>query len=101
MPPIAAILTPIPLDYSLMTTHEHNALSRASSSYLRSALHQPVRWHEWGQEAFDLAKRENKPILLDIAAVWGHWCHVMDRETSKAPETAAIIHENFIALKVD
>ena len=84
-----------------MTTHEHNALSRASSSYLRSALHQPVRWHEWGQEAFDLAKKENKPILLDIGAVWCHWCHVMDRESYEAPETAAIINEHFIAIKVD
>jgi uncharacterized protein YyaL (SSP411 family) len=89
------------LDYSLMTTHEHNALSRASSSYLRSALHQPVRWHEWGQEAFDLAKKENKPILLDIGAVWCHWCHVMDRESYEAPETAAIINEHFVAIKVD
>src|SRR5258708_12355744 len=84
-----------------MTAHEHNALSHASSSYLRSAMHQPIRWHEWGQEAFDLATRENKPILLDIGAVWCHWCHVMDRESYEAPETAAIINENFIPIKVD
>ncbi len=85
----------------MMTTQEHNALSHASSSYLRSAMHQPVRWHEWGQEAFDLATRENKPILLDIGAVWCHWCHVMDRESYESPEVAAIINENFIAVKVD
>src|SRR5258708_10284674 len=90
-----------PLNYLLMTTHEHNALSHASSSYLRSAMHQPVRWREWGQEAFDLAAREIKPILLDIGAVWCHWCHVMDRESYEAPETAAIINEHFIAIKVD
>ena len=56
-----------------------NSLSQASSAYLRSAMHQPIQWHEWGEEAFATAQRENKPILLDIGAVWCHWCHVMDR----------------------
>ena len=46
-----------------------------------SAMHQPVRWYQWGPEAFAAAQRENKPILLDIGAVWCHWCHVMDRES--------------------
>ena len=78
-----------------------NALSRASSSYLRSAMHQPIRWHEWGQEAFAVAQRENKPILLDIGAVWCHWCHVMDRESYDSPEIAQIVNERFIAVKVD
>jgi uncharacterized protein len=78
-----------------------NSLEHASSSYLRSAMHQPVRWHEWGEEAFETAKRENKPILLDIGAVWCHWCHVMDRESYEDPETAQIINERFVAVKVD
>src|SRR5947207_5152711 len=78
-----------------------NSLEHASSSYLRSAMHQPVRWHEWGEEAFETAKRENKPILLDIGAVWCYWCHVMDRESYEDPETAQIINERFIAVKVD
>src|SRR5262252_5385388 len=78
-----------------------NSLSQASSSYLRSAMHQPIHWHEWGQEAFETAKRENKPILLDIGAVWCHWCHVMDRESYENPEIAQIINEHFIAIKVD
>jgi hypothetical protein len=64
-----------------VSTETLNSLSHASSSYLRSAMHQPVQWHEWGEEAFEKAKRENKPILLDIGAVWCHWCHVMDRES--------------------
>src|SRR5271169_2298268 len=78
-----------------------NSLSRASSSYLRSAMHQPIRWNEWGDEAFATAKRENKPILLDIGAVWCHWCHVMDRESYESAETAEIINREFIAVKVD
>jgi len=74
-----------------------NALSRASSAYLRSAMHQPVRWREWGEEAFAVAERENKPVLLDIGAVWCHWCHVMDRESYESDETAEIINRDFIA----
>ena len=64
-------------------------------------MHQPIRWHEWGEEAFATAARESKPILLDIGAVWCHWCHVMDRESYDSPEIAAIINERFIAVKVD
>jgi uncharacterized protein len=64
-------------------------------------MHQPVRWHEWGDEAFEIAKQENKPILLDIGAVWCHWCHVMDRESYEDPEVAQILNERFVAIKVD
>jgi uncharacterized protein len=84
-----------------MTTTTLNSLSRASSAYLRSAMHQPIQWHEWGDEAFAAAQRENKPMLLDIGAVWCHWCHVMDRESYDDPEVAAIVNEHFIAVKVD
>jgi len=64
-------------------------------------MHQPIQWHEWGAEAFEAAQRENKPILLDIGAVWCHWCHVMDRESYDDPAIAAIVNEHFIAVKVD
>jgi uncharacterized protein YyaL (SSP411 family) len=64
-------------------------------------MHQPVEWHEWGTEAFARAAREDKPILLDIGAVWCHWCHVMDRESYEDPQLAAVINQNFIAVKVD
>ncbi|HKN17534.1 MAG TPA: thioredoxin domain-containing protein [Candidatus Sulfotelmatobacter sp.] len=84
-----------------MTTTTLNSLARASSAYLRSAMHQPIRWHEWGEEAFASAQRDNKPMLLDIGAVWCHWCHVMDRESYEDPEVAAIVNEHFIAVKVD
>jgi len=78
-----------------------NALASAASAYLRSAMHQPVQWMEWGEAAFDRAASEDKPILLDIGAVWCHWCHVMDRESYENAETARIINEYFIAVKVD
>ena len=64
-------------------------------------MHQPIRWHEWGEAAFATAQRENKPMLLDIGAVWCHWCHVMDRESYDDPEVAQIVNDNFIAVKVD
>jgi len=80
---------------------EGNSLSQSSSSYLRSARHQPVQWHAWGEAAFQRAQAEDKPILLDIGAVWCHWCHVMDRESYENPETAALINQHFVAVKVD
>jgi uncharacterized protein YyaL (SSP411 family) len=78
-----------------------NMLDLSASSYLRSARFQPVQWHPWGEQAFALAQAEDKPILLDIGAVWCHWCHVMDRESYENPELAAILNEHFIAIKVD
>jgi hypothetical protein len=78
-----------------------NLLDHSASAYLRSARHQPVQWHAWGDAAFARAQAENKPILLDIGAVWCHWCHVMDRESYEDPEIAALINERFIAMKVD
>jgi uncharacterized protein len=84
-----------------MSSTVSNQLAQASSSYLRSAMHQPIHWHEWGEAAFEQAKRENKPVLLDIGAVWCHWCHVMDRESYDDPKIAELINQNFIAMKVD
>ncbi len=78
-----------------------NSLAQASSAYLRSAMHQPIQWHEWGEEAFAAAQRDNKPVLLDIGAVWCHWCHVMDRESYENAEVAEIINREYIAVKVD
>jgi hypothetical protein len=82
-------------------TDSVNSLANSASSYLRSAMHQPVAWHEWGPEAFARAVAEDKPILLDIGAVWCHWCHVMDRESYENASLARVINEHFIAVKVD
>jgi uncharacterized protein len=79
----------------------NNQLEHSASSYLRSARHQPVRWNAWGEAAFARAQAEDKPILLDIGAVWCHWCHVMDRESYEDAEIAALINELFVAVKVD
>lgn len=78
-----------------------NRLKDSASPYLRSAAHQPIDWYEWGESAFGRAKSEDKPILLDIGAVWCHWCHVIDRESYENAETAKIINEHFVPVKVD
>jgi uncharacterized protein YyaL (SSP411 family) len=78
-----------------------NRLKNSASPYLRSAAHQPVDWHEWGEEAFAHARAEGKPILLDIGAVWCHWCHVIDRESYENPEIAAMINQFYVPVKVD
>ncbi|MFY9527687.1 MAG: thioredoxin domain-containing protein [Candidatus Acidiferrales bacterium] len=78
-----------------------NRLQKSASPYLRSAAHQPVDWHEWGEEAFGKARAEGKPILLDIGAVWCHWCHVIDRESYENPDLAGIINKFYVPVKVD
>ncbi len=90
-------------DHAAEYSHSHasNDLQHAASSYLRSAMHQPVQWHQWSEEAFALATTAGKPILLDIGAVWCHWCHVMDRESYEDVGLAHVINEHFIAIKVD
>ncbi|MBI3661796.1 MAG: thioredoxin domain-containing protein [Acidobacteria bacterium] len=86
---------------NLLSESKPNRLASSASSYLRSAAHQPIDWHEWGDAAFARARAEDKPILLDIGAVWCHWCHVIDRESYENPEIAAIINRDFVAVKVD
>ena len=78
-----------------------NRLEKSRSAYLRSAAHQPIHWYEWGEEAFAVAKTQDKPILLDIGAVWCHWCHVIDRESYENKEIAQLINELYVPVKVD
>ena len=78
-----------------------NRLSEASSAYLRSAAHQPVHWHPWGPEAFAAAQAADRPILLDIGAVWCHWCHVMDGESYEDPALGEFLNQHFTCVKVD
>src|SRR5947208_3791119 len=78
-----------------------NRLASESSAYLKSAAHQPVHWRPWGEEAFAAARADDKPILLDIGAVWCHWCHVMDGESYEDPAVAEILNRQFVCVKVD
>ncbi len=78
-----------------------NRLSNEKSSYLRHAAHQKIDWHPWSEEAFELARSEDKPVFLSTGAVWCHWCHVMAKESFEDEETARLLNEHFIAIKLD
>jgi hypothetical protein len=78
-----------------------NRLAGEASAYLASAAHQPVDWYPWGDQAFAAARAADRPILLDIGAVWCHWCHVMDGESYEDPELARFLGEHFVCVKVD
>jgi uncharacterized protein YyaL (SSP411 family) len=78
-----------------------NRLGEASSAYLQSAAHQPVWWHAWGPEPFERARETDRPVLLDIGAVWCHWCHVMDEESYENPALAEFLNAHFVCVKVD
>jgi uncharacterized protein YyaL (SSP411 family) len=78
-----------------------NRLSSAASAYLQSAAHQPIHWYPWGDDAFAAARERDRPVLLDIGAVWCHWCHVMDGESYENPDLARFLNEHFVCIKVD
>src|SRR5436305_502824 len=81
--------------------HKFNRLQYESSPYLLQHAKNPVHWYPWGEEAFEKAIREDKPVLVSIGYAACHWCHVMERESFENEETAAIMNEHFINIKVD
>ncbi|GBD24890.1 hypothetical protein HRbin30_00204 [bacterium HR30] len=78
-----------------------NRLGSETSPYLRQHAHNPVDWYPWGPEAFERAQREDKPILLSIGYSACHWCHVMERESFEDEDTARLMNELFVNIKVD
>ena len=78
-----------------------NKLSKEKSEYLLQHASNPVDWYPWGAEAFNKAKEEDKPIFLSIGYSSCHWCHVMEKESFEDIETAKILNENFVSIKVD
>src|ERR1043165_6357071 len=80
--------------------HE-NRLARETSPYLLQHAHNPVDWYPWSEEAFQKARRENKPILLSIGYSACHWCHVMERESFEDDRIAALMNEHFVCIQAD
>jgi len=78
-----------------------NRLAQEQSPYLLQHASNPVDWYPWGDEAFEKAKRENKPIFLSIGYSTCHWCHVMEHESFEDEEVAALLNEHYICIKVD
>ena len=84
-----------------MTDEHTNRLIHETSPYLLQHAHNPVDWYPWSEEAFEKAKKENKPILLSIGYSACHWCHVMERESFENEKIAALMNELFVNIKVD
>ncbi|WP_084957191.1 thioredoxin domain-containing protein [Thermoactinospora rubra] len=78
-----------------------NRLANATSPYLLQHADNPVDWYEWGQEAFDAAKRRDVPLLISVGYSACHWCHVMAHESFEDPDTAALMNSYFVNVKVD
>ena len=78
-----------------------NRLANETSPYLLQHAHNPVDWYPWGPDAFERARRENKPILLSVGYSACHWCHVMERESFEDEATAGVMNELFVNVKVD
>jgi len=78
-----------------------NHLAREKSPYLLQHAHNPVDWFAWNEEAFEKARRENKPIFLSIGYSTCHWCHVMERESFEDEKVGAFLNEHFVSIKVD
>ncbi len=85
-----------------MSEHRHpNRLITETSPYLLQHAYNPVDWYPWGEEAFARARAEDKPILLSVGYSACHWCHVMERESFEDEETARLMNERFVNIKVD
>ena len=78
-----------------------NSLINETSPYLLQHAHNPVDWYAWGEEAFELAKAEDKPVIVSIGYSACHWCHVMEHESFEDEAVAAIMNEHFVNIKVD
>ena len=89
------------IDQQLAQGKKSNRLITEKSPYLLQHAFNPVAWFPWGEEAFALARKENKPIFLSIGYSTCHWCHVMAHESFESPEVARILNEYFICIKVD
>ena len=81
--------------------HEFNRLVFEQSPYLRQHARNPVDWYPWGDEAFERARAENKPVFLSIGYSTCHWCHVMEHESFEDEQVAALLNEHFVCVKVD
>jgi uncharacterized protein len=78
-----------------------NRLVKEKSPYLLQHAHNPVDWYPWGEEAFQAAKEQDRPIFLSIGYSTCHWCHVMERESFEDVQVAALMNQSFINIKVD
>ena len=82
-------------------SNHKNRLIEEKSHYLLQHAENPVDWYPWGREAFDKARKEDKPVFLSIGYSTCHWCHVMAHESFEDEEVATILNKSFVSIKVD
>ena len=84
------------------TQHKHtNSFIHATSPYLLQHAHNPVNWYPWSDEAFEAARRLDRPVLLSVGYSTCHWCHVMEEESFSDERIAGLLNEHFVCIKVD
>src|ERR1051326_262261 len=101
---MARFCTPLPVCATMeagSTAMPDNRLVHEKSPYLQQHAHNPVDWYPWGAEAFDKARREDKPIFLSVGYSTCHWCHVMEHESFENDDVAEVLNRNFVPIKVD
>jgi len=106
---LASVLAAQGDDYVPRTRHRDasgsplftNRLILETSPYLQQHAHNPVNWYPWGDEAFQTARRLDRPVLVSIGYSTCHWCHVMEEESFDDPEIATLLNQHFVAIKVD
>src|SRR5919106_6837715 len=92
---------PLRGDWGVASLSGMNRLAEETSPYLQQHKDNPVDWYPWGEEAFERARAEDKPVLLSVGYSACHWCHVMAHESFEDPETAEVMNRLFVNIKVD
>jgi len=98
---LAAVILAFGVIAVIKGNKRQNRLAYETSPYLLQHADNPVDWFPWGDEAFEKARKEDKPIFLSVGYSTCHWCHVMERESFENEEVAAILNEHFVSIKVD
>ncbi len=99
--PLAALMATVAGTTQAQERRKPNRLLHEKSPYLLQHAYNPVDWYPWGEEAFEKARRENKPIFLSIGYSTCHWCHVMERESFEDDSIAGLLNRDYVAIKVD
>ncbi len=101
MPVLLACLCALPAGSAVERSSPNPHLRDTHSAYLQRASREPVEWYPWGAGAWRRALETDRPILLDLGAIWCSFCQQMDRESYSQPDTADFINRHFVAVKVD
>src|SRR3989338_7202342 len=98
---VSLLVLSVMVQRNFQKTTNSNRLGKEKSPYLLQHKDNPVAWFPWGEEAFSVARRENRPIFLSIGYSTCHWCHVMEKDSFEQEEVAHLLNDHFVSIKVD